>query len=152
MLTERDREWILTKRERYAKKDTGVKRQRDYRIRKKTTKTLEDLAWLAENLAPDQHEQVFNMETLNSFTEALMNYASKRRQKTRNTEHIVYDERLFKIGLVLGNKFLTMANMLIGESYRNLLHGTRTRLLLSKETIDNLNIVYNALRMTEKTK
>jgi len=142
--------WLELVRPRYAKKSTNLSRQKDFRIRKKAIKALEDLSYLARTLNPDQHKQIFTSDSLSLFVEALMKYASRRaheqREKDKEKRAIVYDKRLFKIGVILGNKFLTMASLLMGEKYRK---DATIRILPSKERIDDLNTIYNALKMAE---
>lgn len=151
MLTQKEREWVLTERNRYTKKDTTTKRVRDYKIRKKARKMLEDLTFLAGALSSNQHKQIFNVESLKPFVDALGEYASAHASRERDKEKraITYDATLFKMGVLLGNEFLTIASLLMGERYRK---GVTIQILPPKERIDDLNIIYNALKVAEAKK
>ena len=152
MLTKNQREWIRTGRSRYTKQDTSVKRLKDYKIRETARKMIKDLTWLAGALAPTQHKQIFNAETLTPLTKALSDYASecarREREKDKDKKAIVYDDCLFRMGVEIGNEFLTIAGVLLGEKYRK---GVTIRILPSKARIDDLNTIYSALK-TAKTK
>ena len=147
MLTKKDREWVLTGRKRYEKKDTASRRQKDYRIRKKALVALKDLAFLARALSPSQHKQIFSLDRLKPFVKALSDYASTRaRVEKQRSKDVVYDEQLFKLGIEIGNRFLGISKILVNEHYREMIWGTGERLLPTKEDINGLTTVYFAIK------
>lgn len=94
---------------------TAVEKQKLYRIRKKTLKTIEDLTYLAENLPEKQISQVFNNDTLTPLFKGIFHRVDADRKRIRK---IV----LPLIADVLGNE--EFALRLIPEEARRLISDT----------------------------
>ena len=94
---------------------TAVEKQKLYRIRKKTLKTIEDLTYLAENLPEKQINQIFNDNTLIPFFKAIFHRREANKKRIRK---II----LRLIGEVLGNE--EFALRLIPKEARRLISDT----------------------------
>jgi hypothetical protein len=94
---------------------TAVEKQKLYRIRKKTLKTIEDLTYLAENLPEKQINQIFNDNTLIPFFKAIFH---RREADKKRIRKII----LRLISEVLGNE--EFALRLIPKEARGLISDT----------------------------
>ena len=94
---------------------TAVEKQKLYRIRKKTLKTVEYLTYLAENLPEKQINQIFNDNTLIPFFKAI--FRNREADKKRIRKIIL---RL--IVEVLGNEEFALS--LIPKEARGLISDT----------------------------
>lgn len=152
MLTDKQREWVLNGRKQYSEENTLVKRQRDQSVRDAAKKALSDLAFLAKELSPDQHKQVFKWKYLEPFAEGLHAYSTeeKKRFKSKRDAMVVNNE-LFYIGISMSNWFLSMSKNLVTADYYKLIWGTDLRALPSKEDIAGLTKVFYATGIS-KTK
>jgi len=130
-------------------KRLDIRRQKDYRIRKKARKALKHLVFLAENLDEDQHAQVFSESTLLPLFEALLlKYQAKIEKKEGE---IVSNERLFMIASRVGSLCLYSISPLINEDYRRLLLGTDMRLFPETRDLTTITTIYYMLKgKTEK--
>lgn len=91
---------------------TASDKQRMYRIRKKARKTIEDLAYLAENLPEKQLGQIFNEATLIPLCKAIFHRPEADKKRIRK---II----LPLIGDVLGNE--NFALRLVPEAAKRLI-------------------------------
>lgn len=95
MLTESDRKLITTIKEKKGAM-TNTEKQKLYRIRKKTLKTLDDLVFIADNFPEKQLDQVFNVDTILPLLSAML----KRQDLTKKRVCILV---YHLIGSVLGD-------------------------------------------------
>jgi hypothetical protein len=153
MLTESQRQWILKERDLYDEEDTSQKRMKDKRIRDKAREALKNLAFLARNLDPDQHRQVFTKETLLPIGEAFHAYSTKEKERFESDKDVVVvNKELFQIGVEMSNWFLLMARNLIAERYYRLIWGTGKKLLPTEREIDALTQIYYETQNTPHEK
>lgn len=106
---------FIDRRKGKSKAMTAVEKQKLYRIRKKTLKTVEYLTYLAENLPEKQINQIFNDNTLIPFFKAI--FRNREADKKRIRKIIL---RL--IVEVLGNEEFALS--LIPKEARGLISDT----------------------------
>jgi hypothetical protein len=94
---------------------TSAEKQKSYRIRKKTLKTIEDLTYLAEKLPEKQISQIFTNDTLIPFFKAIFHRSEADKKRIRK---II----LGLIGDVLGDQ--KFALRIISEEAKRLISNT----------------------------
>ncbi|TSA55493.1 hypothetical protein D4R42_05475 [bacterium] len=150
MLTSKEREWILSERARYTREETGSKRLKDYKIRNKAKAMIKDLSFMAKELAPDQHRQVFTRETLLELAEAFHAYSTKEKERFKgDNDAIVCNKELFYLGVEMSNSLLSMARNLVSERYYRLIWGMGRRLLPQEKETDALTRIYYEIKYAE---
>ena len=128
MLREKERVYLELERPRYENKPKPSRiRKKDADIRLKAKKAFEYLTYLAEKLSIDQHEQVFNEDTVKPFVEAIFKRCAVKWDK--NDKRLIYDVRMFNLSVSLANLCLNRAILLINPDLRLMVnkHG-KTRL------------------------
>jgi len=106
---------FIDRRKKKSKAMTAVEKQKLYRIRKKTLKTVEYLTYLAENLPEKQINQIFNDNTLIPFFKAIFH---RREADKKRIRKII----LRLIVEVLGNEEFALS--LIPKEARGLISDT----------------------------
>jgi hypothetical protein len=94
---------------------TSAEKQKSYRIRKKTLKTIEDLTYLAEKLPEKQISQIFTNDTLIPFFKAIFHRSEADKKRIRKIISGL-------IGDVLGNQ--EFALRIIPEDAKRLISNT----------------------------
>jgi len=133
MLRESERRYLELIRPRYENKPKPVKiRKRDADIRLKAKKAFEYLKYLAEKLSDDQHEQVFNEETVKPLIEAI--FKRYRVKWEKNDDRLIYNVRLFRLAVSLANLCLNRAVWLINPDLRMLVNKRGKMRLFPEDT------------------
>ena len=149
MLNKNQRQWVERDRALY----DGDKRSKDQRIRNTAKKALSDLAFLAKELDPSQHKQVFTLKNLEPLAEALHNYSTKEKDRFEGKKDaIVCNKELFDVGITMSNWLLSMSRNLVNERYYELIWGTGERVLPPRTDIDGLTTVFFATEHGENRK
>ena len=94
---------------------TSAEKQKSYRIRKKTLKTIEDLTYLAENLPEKQISQIFTDDTIIPFFKGIFHRPEADKKRIRK---II----LGLIGDILGDQ--KFALRIVPEDARRLISNT----------------------------
>ena len=150
MLRKSDIDWVLCERDEWLadpKKRTRV-RYRDKRIRDKTKRGIEHLAFLARHLDPSQHRQIFEWDIMKPVLEELFEYAMK--DDLEDSEY-VKNIRLFKLFINIGSSCLKHGEVLLSSEFHDLMLLRGYIPLPSTETMNKLKIAYNAVLSTERT-
>ena len=122
MLREKDRIYLEHDRPSYLNKAKPARiRKRDADIRNKSKKALKYLEYLAIHLVPDQHEQVFNEESILPLIHAIFS-KSNPEWKNENTTNLlaISDIRLFNLAILISNECLNKSSNLINPKIRSL--------------------------------
>lgn len=122
MLRDKERFYLEHDRPRYLKKAKPARiRKHDADIRKKSKKAIEYLQYLAAHLAPDQHEQVFNEETILPLIQAIFSKSDPDWETTGETiQAPIYDLKLLNLAIIISNECLKKSSNLINPKIRPL--------------------------------
>lgn len=144
MLREKERAYLELVRPRYLQKGKPKEeriRKRDNDIRKKAKKAIEYLTYLAENLIPDQHKQVFNEETVIPLIEAI--FSDKHPEwKTETKESIVLDERLFRLAVTTSKLCLKKSDGLINLRVKQMIGEKGLNLFPQEKELELIKTIY----------
>ena len=146
MLRENERAYLELERPRYINKRKPNRiRKHDSDIRKKALKAIEYLTYLAEKLVPDQHEQIFNEQTIKPLIDTLFwGYPKKWvwKERKKKQKSIIHDVELFRLAVATANTCLNCAVQSIDAKYRMMVAGTRRRLFPEKTDLNILTTLY----------
>jgi hypothetical protein len=144
VLGEKERGYLEIERPRYLNKvKAGRIRKHDDYIRKKAEKAIEYLKYLAENLVPDQHEQVFSEEKISPLIEAIFPQTSKHPEwKNETSKAIISDERLFRLAVRTSQVCINKSVELINSDVRQLVRGVSKRAFPDEQDLELVKTLY----------
>jgi hypothetical protein len=158
MLRDKERGYLELERPRYL---NDIKRARDSRvrkhdadIRKKAERAIEYLKYLAENLVPDQQEQVFNEKNIVPLIEAIFPMKPKHPEwkMERTKGNPISDERLFRLGVKISQVCLNKSVILINPDLRQLVRGLSVRAFPEEQDLELVKTLYIYPKFLEKVK
>lgn len=122
LLREKERFYLEHDRPRYLKKAKPARiRKHDADIRNKAKKAIEYLKYLAKHLDPDQHEQVFNDQTVLPLIQAIL---SKNIPEWKDDPKVILpaisDRGLFNLAILISNVCLEKSSNLLNPKIRPL--------------------------------
>lgn len=122
LLREKERFYLEHDRPRYLKKTKPARiRKRDADIRNKSKKAIEYLEYLAKHLVPDQHEQVFNDETILPLIQAILSKTNPEwKDDPKTILPAIADRRLFNLAIIISNECLKKSSNLLNPKIRPL--------------------------------
>ena len=122
MLREKERFYLEHDRPRYRKKVKPSRiRKRDADIRNKGKKAIEYLQYIATHLVPDQHEQVFNEESILPLIQSIFSRSNPDWKNDPETiQPPIYDLKLLNLAIIISNECLKKSSSLINPKLRPL--------------------------------
>jgi hypothetical protein len=154
MLREEERNYLEKERPRYLEDGTpriGKIRKRDSDIREKGQKAISYLKYLAENLTPDQHEQVFNEETFFPLIQSIFS-ENHPEWKTETKKSPISDERLFRLAVETSQFCLNKSVLLINPDLRRLVGGSSLRVFPEEQNLELVKTLFVYPKFLEKVK